>query len=145
MLQVLIVLGLAFGALSVVRLLAAERAFVARHFTAIVATGLGALLALRGGVVGAVLGPLLAGGMWAASLYGAPVRRAARAASAGMSAREAREILGVDPDASAEEIRSAFRAKMRAAHPDQGGTSDSAARLVAARDVLLRSRPGGSG
>ncbi|HRO02948.1 MAG TPA: J domain-containing protein, partial [Terricaulis sp.] len=53
---------------------------------------------------------------------------------------EARSILGVGPDASAQEIRAAYRAKMVHAHPDRGGSHNEAARLTAARDRLLKRR-----
>lgn len=51
---------------------------------------------------------------------------------------EAREILGVGPDASREEIQAAYARLIRAVHPDAGGTSGLAARLNAARDTLLK-------
>lgn len=51
---------------------------------------------------------------------------------------EAREILGVGPGASREEIQAAYSRLIRAVHPDAGGTSGLAARLNAARDTLLR-------
>jgi hypothetical protein len=57
--------------------------------------------------------------------------------SPGMSAAEARAILGVGPDATPAEIRAAYRRLIRMAHPDKGGTSGLAAQLNAARDVLL--------
>lgn len=51
---------------------------------------------------------------------------------------EAREILGVGPGASREEIQAAYGRLIRAVHPDAGGTSGLAARLNAARDTLLK-------
>jgi hypothetical protein len=51
---------------------------------------------------------------------------------------EARQLLGLAPHASEEEIRAAYRDKMKNAHPDQGGSHNEAARLAAARDRLLR-------
>jgi hypothetical protein len=59
-------------------------------------------------------------------------------APAGMSAAEARSILGVEPDASPEQIRSAYTRLMQRAHPDKGGTAGLAAQLNAARDRLLK-------
>ncbi len=57
---------------------------------------------------------------------------------AGMSAAEARSILGVAPDATPEQIRSAYTRLMQRAHPDKGGTTGLAAQLNAARDRLLK-------
>lgn len=56
-----------------------------------------------------------------------------------MSLEEARAILGVGPDATADEIQAAYLRLIRAVHPDKGGTSGLAAQLNAARDRLLRS------
>lgn len=39
-------------------------------------------------------------------------------------------IIGVQPDASPKEIKSAFRKKAKARHPDMGGTDEEAMRLV---------------
>ncbi len=39
-------------------------------------------------------------------------------------------IIGVQPEASQKEIKSAFRKKAKARHPDTGGTDDEAMRLV---------------
>ena len=54
-----------------------------------------------------------------------------------MSAAEARRILGVGPEATREEIQTAYTRLMRRAHPDAGGTVGLAAQLNAARDRLL--------
>jgi hypothetical protein len=78
-------------------------------------------------------------GLW----LGASVRRPASPgqapprASGPMSVEEARRILGVGPEAGAEEIRAAYTRLMRAVHPDKGGTAGLAAQLNAARDRLL--------
>jgi uncharacterized membrane protein (UPF0136 family) len=50
---------------------------------------------------------------------------------------EARQILGVGPDATREEIQAAYKRLIRMAHPDSGGTAGLAAQLNAARDKLL--------
>ncbi|MFI4951190.1 MAG: DnaJ domain-containing protein [Caulobacterales bacterium] len=54
-----------------------------------------------------------------------------------MSPEEARSILGVGPQATAEEIQAAYTRLMRLAHPDKGGTTGLASQLNAARDRLL--------
>lgn len=63
-----------------------------------------------------------------------------RSATSGepMSVEEARDILGVAPNATAAEIRSAHRARMKRAHPDQGGSTYFASKLNQAREVLLK-------
>lgn len=54
-----------------------------------------------------------------------------------MSVAEARRVLGVAHNATAAEIRSAHRSRMKRAHPDRGGSTSDAARLNQARDILL--------
>jgi len=137
MVPALIILALAFGALSVVRLVGAERVTLARYAGHIAVTLVCLLIAVRGGPWGAALGALAAGALWAWTLYRPPAL--AQAHREPMTDEDARIILGVGPDASAAEIKAAFRAKMQRAHPDRGGAAEDAARLIAARDRLLRS------
>ena len=87
---------------------------------------------------------LLVVGLWLASSArraparpGEPRGGATRTPGA-MSADEARSILGVGANATADEIQAAYTRLMRMAHPDKGGTSGLAAQLNAARDRLLR-------
>lgn len=54
-----------------------------------------------------------------------------------MSQDEAREVLGLDPDASREDIIAAHRRLIQKLHPDRGGTSYLASRINKAKDVLL--------
>ncbi len=64
-------------------------------------------------------------------------RSAARPTSvAGMSAQDARAILGLAPEANAAEVLAAYRRLIKTVHPDKGGTRGLAAQLTAARDVL---------
>ena len=51
---------------------------------------------------------------------------------------EAYEVLGLGPDATAEEIRAAHHKLMKGVHPDQGGSNYLASRINAAKDRLLR-------
>lgn len=55
----------------------------------------------------------------------------------GMSPDEARDILGLGADASADDVQAAYLRLIRRNHPDQGGSTGLAAQLNAARDVLL--------
>jgi len=50
---------------------------------------------------------------------------------------EARDILGVGPEAGESEIRAAHRRLIAQVHPDKGGTAELTRRVNAARDVLL--------
>ena len=69
----------------------------------------------------------------AGSGQGATARRAS-----GMSEDEACKLLGLAKGASREEVARAHRSVMKKAHPDHGGSTDLAARVNEAKDVLMR-------
>lgn len=97
---------------------------------------------LGGGALALARGSWMIGGaLIAVGLYFAlssRIRAVVRSVDPGMSAREARDTLGVPADATTEQINAAWKRLMARAHPDQGGTQGLAARLNAARDRLLK-------
>ncbi len=54
-----------------------------------------------------------------------------------MNHKQAREILGIEPDASKEEIIKAHKRMMQKVHPDRGGSDYLAAQINQAKDTLL--------
>ena len=57
--------------------------------------------------------------------------------SGSMTKQEAYQVLGLEPGASKTEIRNAWRKLMKSMHPDSGGSPFLAAKINAAKDVLL--------
>ena len=109
--------------------------------------GSGALIA---GVVISLRGAVALGvpiGLFGLGMLGHAAQRQQRTRGGGtqvpkpggpMSLNDAREILGVGPDADAETIRQAHRRLMKKLHPDTGDGSAALARQVQeARDLLL--------
>lgn len=47
-------------------------------------------------------------------------------------------VLGVDRDASTDEIRRAYRERLKEVHPDQGGSTDQFQRVKRAKEALLK-------
>jgi hypothetical protein len=64
-------------------------------------------------------------------------RESAGAEAAGMTREEAYQVLGLEPGASADAVRKAYRRLMQHAHPDKGGSPYLAAKINAAKDLLL--------
>ena len=54
-----------------------------------------------------------------------------------MTTEEARQILGVKPNSSKDEILSAFKKLMLINHPDKGGTEYLAAKIIQAKKTLI--------
>lgn len=111
---------------------------IAAGVGAITAFAAAAFLAVRGGWAFAPV--LIVIGLWLAmSTRGQGVAAGKPAPSrGGMSADDARAILGVEADAGPEEIQAAYTRLMRRTHPDAGGSAGLAAQLNAARDRLLK-------
>jgi hypothetical protein len=63
---------------------------------------------------------------------------ARRRRDAAMSEDEAYEVLGLRKGATREDVSRAHRSLMKKLHPDQGGSTDLAARVNEAKDVLMR-------
>ena len=142
--MVLVLLGLTliFGALFLTRLGGAYRAELRRRWLAVLFAAAAFLCLLRGLIGPAITFASLAALTWI--MWPQIERwRQPRAASPQDDTSEdsaARRLLGVGPNATADEIRAAYRAKMARAHPDRGGSHNEAARLTAARDRLLKKR-----
>jgi DnaJ family protein C protein 19 len=57
-----------------------------------------------------------------------------------MAVEEARQILGVKPEATKEEVLSAFKKLMLINHPDKGGTEYLAAKIIQAKKTLIHEK-----
>jgi len=63
---------------------------------------------------------------------------AGRRSTSAMSEDEAYEVLGLQRGASREDVARAHRSLMKKLHPDHGGSTNLAARVNEAKDVLMR-------
>jgi hypothetical protein len=100
--------------------------------------GLG--LAARGGEIEGLLLIIVAAGL-AVVARRRPRAKAPFAAAQsidGMTAAEARDVLGVSKDAGKAEIEAAHRRLMARVHPDVGGANGLAVQINRARDTLLK-------
>ncbi|MGO8846450.1 MAG: DnaJ domain-containing protein [Methylocella sp.] len=79
-----------------------------------------------------------AGWRAAAQNQGNSGRRNARRRPSTMSEDEAYEVLGLQKGASEEDVVRSHRSLMKKLHPDHGGSTDLAARVNEAKDVLMR-------
>lgn len=61
-----------------------------------------------------------------------------------MTLAEAAAVLGVTPDASADEITAAYRKLISQIHPDRGGTDYLAAKINEARELMMSQLDGES-
>jgi hypothetical protein len=73
------------------------------------------------------------GNGWASGKGSGPARRE----TAAMTREEAYDVLGLEPGAAPEDVRSAHRNLMKRLHPDQGGSNYLAAKINEAKAVLL--------
>lgn len=139
----LIILATIFAALGVLRFAGARRRSAMRYAPAIIAAMAAILFVFRGQFMPALIVGIGAAALWFWSKRdeaeaGPRQHQPRQPGGLGMSEAQARAILGVQPGATERDIRDAYRRRMQRAHPDQGGTTEEAARLSAARDALLK-------
>lgn len=77
------------------------------------------------------------GERWREQHTGSAYEGSNQSAPGAVSTEEAFQILGLEPDASKEEIIGSHRKLMQKLHPDRGGSNYLAAKINQAKDVLL--------
>jgi hypothetical protein len=112
-----------------------------RAASAIAAIGVlvaAAFVGVRGGWGKALELFLVAAALTAAARWPRARTRTAAPVAEAMSQAQARDILGVGPEASGEDIQAAYARLMQRVHPDHGGAPGLAVQLNLARDRLLK-------
>lgn len=111
----------------------------ARQIGGYVLFGVAALMGLRGNFMIAVPAFTIGAGLLGFnSLLGQPKTKSPPTPTIQIDKHQAYSILGLQPDASADDIRAAHKRLQRATHPDAGGSTYLAAQINAARDLLLK-------
>ena len=114
---------------------ASNTARIAAGVLAAIAAVVAIVCALRGSWIASLL--LIALSTWLGNTARLRKTVPRTALEDGMTAQEARALLGVATNSGKAEIAAAYRRLMQRAHPDRGGTAGLAAQLNAARDRLL--------
>lgn len=141
MLAIFLALAALFALLFVLRVGGARRRQVIERWPALALAGAALFAFARGGWLPGIALALAAGAAWELwPRFAAAQTRTAKTSAPDPADAEARAILGVGENATAPEIRAAYRARMAQAHPDRGGSHNEAARLTAARDRLLKKK-----
>jgi hypothetical protein len=112
-----------------------------RAASAIAATGVliaAAFVGVRGGWSKAIELVVVAAALTLAARWPRPRPGSAEPVRETMSLTQARDILGVDAQASREDIQAAYTRLMRRVHPDHGGAPGLAVQLNLARERLLK-------
>jgi hypothetical protein len=139
-LPLLIAIAIVFVLLLVGRLGGAQRRLLTKRWPAVLMGVAGIFLLVRGQIWPAIAFGALGALAWVLEPRLVAPPPPPQTGPEDAEDASARSVLGVARGAGASEIRAAYRTKMRAAHPDRGGSHNEAARLAAARDRLLRKR-----
>lgn len=143
MLPALLVVAGLFCVLFFLRLGGARRGALEYRWPVLLFAGAALIAATRGAIWPAVALSALAVLSWFVSpIFLAPrsPRSPQNGTAESRAEADARAVLGVPHGANEAEIRHAYRTKMASAHPDKGGRHAEAARLTAARDLLLKAK-----